>query len=208
MNAFVFRLLHLNIKHRLEKTNYFTTPIKCLARKALKILSSEKFCSRVLKKFHFLLLFGFISQFVSWETGCCWTRNGFFFCSFIRNQLIERFGCDAKRTLIILQFLFFSGCLIIFKVVAGISVFFICTSVISFCLKTLPGLRVEIPLTFNHTSSNLSDIYQASSQPPSTTEANFITTTSTQRSFHGGGLLNRYSVRMEILFVLLLFDAW
>lgn len=76
--------------------------------------------------------------------------------------------------------------------VAGISVFFICTSVISFCLKTLPGLRVEIPLTFNHTSSNLSDIYQATPKltlPPSTTEANFITTTSTQRT-----LYNRYSV--------------
>lgn len=78
------------------------------------------------------------------------------------------------------------------QVVAGISVFFICTSVISFCLKTLPGLRVEIPLTFNHTTSrNLSDIYQAL---PSTTEANLITTTTTQRPTHGGGLLNRYAV--------------
>jgi hypothetical protein len=79
--------------------------------------------------------------------------------------------------------------------VAGISVFFICTSVISFCLKTLPGLRVEIPLTLNHTSSNLSDIYQHLTA--STTEANFITTTTAQRSFHGAGLFNRYSVRAE-----------
>lgn len=83
-----------------------------------------------------------------------------------------------------------------FQVVAGISVFFICTSVISFCLKTLPGLRVEIPLTLNHTSSNLSDIYQASTLPPSTTEANFITIASTHRSPHGGSF-NRYSVRMH-----------
>lgn len=79
---------------------------------------------------------------------------------------------------------------LLFQVVAGISVFFICTSVISFCLKTLPGLRVEIPLPM---SSNSSDIYQASTTlPPSITEANFITTTSTQRPH--GGLFNRYSV--------------
>uniref|UniRef100_A0A1B0CZW9 Ion transport domain-containing protein n=1 Tax=Phlebotomus papatasi TaxID=29031 RepID=A0A1B0CZW9_PHLPP len=31
------------------------------------------------------------------------------------------------------------------KIIACISVFFICTSVISFCLKTHPGFRVEIP---------------------------------------------------------------
>jgi hypothetical protein len=77
-------------------------------------------------------------------------------------------------------------------VVAGISVFFICTSVISFCLKTLPGLRVEIPLTLNHTSSNLSDIYHLAAP---TTEANFIVPAASQpRSFHSG-LFNRYSVR-------------
>ncbi|XP_021703144.1 potassium voltage-gated channel protein Shaw-like [Aedes aegypti] len=35
------------------------------------------------------------------------------------------------------------------KIVAGISVFFICISVISFCLKTHPGLRVEIPAILN-----------------------------------------------------------
>jgi hypothetical protein len=77
-----------------------------------------------------------------------------------------------------------------FQVIAGISVFFICTSVISFCLKTLPGLRVEIPpSTFNLTSTNLSDILQttATTLPPSsTTDADLIT--STYRSTH------RYSV--------------
>ncbi|XP_053673741.1 potassium voltage-gated channel protein Shaw-like [Anopheles nili] len=39
------------------------------------------------------------------------------------------------------------------KIVAGISVFFICISVISFCLKTHPGLRVEIPAIFNATTN-------------------------------------------------------
>ncbi|XP_050085343.1 potassium voltage-gated channel protein Shaw-like [Anopheles aquasalis] len=39
------------------------------------------------------------------------------------------------------------------KIVAGISVFFICISVISFCLKTHPGLRVEIPAILNVTSN-------------------------------------------------------
>lgn len=33
--------------------------------------------------------------------------------------------------------------LILFQVVAGASVFFICVSVVSFCLKTHPGMRVE-----------------------------------------------------------------
>lgn len=75
------------------------------------------------------------------------------------------------------------------QIVAGISVFFICTSVISFCLKTLPAMRVEIPMrpyVANHTAGmNSSDFYQAS-----TTEANFMLTT-TQRP---SGLFNRYSV--------------
>lgn len=76
------------------------------------------------------------------------------------------------------------------QIVAGISVFFICTSVISFCLKTLPAMRVEIPITptvaSNHSGSiNMNDIYQTS-----TTEMNFIPTT-TQRP---SGLFNRYSV--------------
>ncbi|XP_063702622.1 potassium voltage-gated channel protein Shaw-like [Culicoides brevitarsis] len=39
------------------------------------------------------------------------------------------------------------------KIVAGISVFFICISVISFCLKTHPGLRVELPPLLNVTSN-------------------------------------------------------
>ncbi|XP_053665493.1 potassium voltage-gated channel protein Shaw-like [Anopheles marshallii] len=39
------------------------------------------------------------------------------------------------------------------KIVAGISVFFICISVISFCLKTHPGLRVEIPAILNITNN-------------------------------------------------------
>ncbi|XP_052864164.1 potassium voltage-gated channel protein Shaw-like [Anopheles cruzii] len=39
------------------------------------------------------------------------------------------------------------------KIVAGISVFFICISVISFCLKTHPGLRVEIPAILNLTTN-------------------------------------------------------
>lgn len=40
-----------------------------------------------------------------------------------------------------------------FQIVAGISVFFICISVISFCLKTHPGLRVELPPLLNVTSN-------------------------------------------------------
>uniref|UniRef100_A0A182QY72 BTB domain-containing protein n=1 Tax=Anopheles farauti TaxID=69004 RepID=A0A182QY72_9DIPT len=42
------------------------------------------------------------------------------------------------------------------KIVAGISVFFICISVISFCLKTHPGLRVEIPAILNITTNGTS----------------------------------------------------
>ncbi|XP_065092312.1 potassium voltage-gated channel protein Shaw-like [Ochlerotatus camptorhynchus] len=42
------------------------------------------------------------------------------------------------------------------KIVAGISVFFICISVISFCLKTHPGLRVEIPAILNVSTSGSS----------------------------------------------------
>lgn len=56
---------------------------------------------------------------------------------------------------------------------------------ISFCLKTLPGLRVEIPVTlstFNQTTSNLSAIYQSAEERSiimlSTTEANFVTKSS------------------------------
>ncbi|XP_055588826.1 potassium voltage-gated channel protein Shaw-like [Uranotaenia lowii] len=44
------------------------------------------------------------------------------------------------------------------KIVAGISVFFICISVISFCLKTHPGLRVEIPAILNITTNGSSMI--------------------------------------------------
>lgn len=56
---------------------------------------------------------------------------------------------------------------------------------ISFCLKTLPGLRVEIPVTlptFNQTTSNLSAIYQSAEERSiimlSSTEANFVTKSS------------------------------
>ncbi|XP_055541903.1 potassium voltage-gated channel protein Shaw-like [Wyeomyia smithii] len=42
------------------------------------------------------------------------------------------------------------------KIVAGISVFFICISVISFCLKTHPGLRVEIPAVTNMSTNGSS----------------------------------------------------
>lgn len=96
-----------------------------------------------------------------------------------------------------------------FQVVAGISVFFICTSVISFCLKTLPGLRVEIPITLNHTSSNSSEIYPPTTLPSSTTEANFITASSTYRST---GLFNRYSVSIcnvvVVIGLVVFFYAW
>ncbi|XP_058817998.1 potassium voltage-gated channel protein Shaw-like [Topomyia yanbarensis] len=44
------------------------------------------------------------------------------------------------------------------KIVAGISVFFICISVISFCLKTHPGLRVEIPAIMNVSSNGSSTL--------------------------------------------------
>lgn len=84
------------------------------------------------------------------------------------------------------------------QVVAGISVFFICTSVISFCLKTLPGLRVEMPSALNHTSSNISDIYKSSTLPILTTEANLISSTATHRpAQHGSGLFNRYAVSIK-----------
>jgi hypothetical protein len=82
------------------------------------------------------------------------------------------------------------------QVIAGISVFFICVSVISFCLKTLPGLRVEIQSTatasvpINSTSTNLSDIYQVETTSSSTT-AN-LTASSTTRDF-----FNRYTVNVN-----------
>ncbi|XP_040168302.1 potassium voltage-gated channel protein Shaw-like isoform X2 [Anopheles arabiensis] len=44
------------------------------------------------------------------------------------------------------------------KIVAGISVFFICISVISFCLKTHPGLRVEIPAILNITTNGSASV--------------------------------------------------
>uniref|UniRef100_A0A182PPR6 BTB domain-containing protein n=1 Tax=Anopheles epiroticus TaxID=199890 RepID=A0A182PPR6_9DIPT len=44
------------------------------------------------------------------------------------------------------------------KIVAGISVFFICISVISFCLKTHPGLRVEIPAILNITTNGTASV--------------------------------------------------
>ncbi|CAG9802281.1 unnamed protein product [Chironomus riparius] len=76
------------------------------------------------------------------------------------------------------------------KIVAGISVFFICTSVISFCLKTLPGLRVEIPLTINHTSSPSNDSFQTSTMP-STTEAGLFIS-------NRHSLFNRYANRARM----------
>lgn len=100
--------------------------------------------------------------------------------------LLAAIGCSGVHQLCPHFVLFRS------QIVAGISVFFICTSVISFCLKTLPAMRVEIPITTtiapvsNHSGSiNASDFYQAS-----TTEMNFIPST-TQRP---SGLFNRYSV--------------
>lgn len=44
------------------------------------------------------------------------------------------------------------------QIVAGISVFFICISVISFCLKTHPGLRVEIPAILNITTNGSASV--------------------------------------------------
>ncbi|XP_059616493.1 potassium voltage-gated channel protein Shaw-like [Phlebotomus argentipes] len=43
------------------------------------------------------------------------------------------------------------------KLIACISVFFICTSVISFCLKTHPGFRVEIPTPIAHANDGWQD---------------------------------------------------
>lgn len=126
----------------------------------------------------------------------------------IRKEISESFGNTQNKHLslnltsnshnvasIKLPFSSFSSSFCHSQIVAGISVFFICTSVISFCLKTLPAMRVEIPMTTNisnntgggggGTAMNISDFYQAS-----TTEANFILTT-TQRP---SGLFNRYSV--------------
>ena len=111
-------------------------------------------------------------------------------CNFIKNRLGHSNGKTCLSALSLKAWkssinLTFSRS----QIVAGISVFFICTSVISFCLKTLPGMRVEIPIRpyiANHSAGmNLSDFYQAS-----TTEANFMLTT-TQRP---SGLFNRYSV--------------
>lgn len=113
-------------------------------------------------------------------------------CNFIKNRLGHSNGKTCLSALSLNAWkssinLTFSRS----QIVAGISVFFICTSVISFCLKTLPGMRVEIPFRpyiVNHTAGmNSSDFYQAS-----TTEANFMLTT-TQRP---SGLFNRYSVNI------------
>ncbi|CRK89787.1 CLUMA_CG003393, isoform A [Clunio marinus] len=121
-------------------------------------------------------LFGFDEALLNYNELSCWQRT--------RPKVYALFDEPSSST----------GA----KVVAGISVFFICTSVISFCLKTLPGLRVEIPLTLNHTSSNLRDIYQTTTLPPSTTEANFITAASIHRSSIGGTLFNRHSTRSRL----------
>ncbi|XP_058120766.1 potassium voltage-gated channel protein Shaw-like [Anopheles ziemanni] len=51
------------------------------------------------------------------------------------------------------------------KIVAGISVFFICISVISFCLKTHPGLRVEIPAILNITTNGTAGWQETYGQP-------------------------------------------
>lgn len=111
-------------------------------------------------------------------------------CNFIKNRL----GHSNGKTCLSALNAWKSSINLTFsrsQIVAGISVFFICTSVISFCLKTLPGMRVEIPFRpyiVNHTAGmNSSDFYQAS-----TTEANFMLTT-TQRP---SGLFNRYSVNI------------
>ncbi|XP_026462785.1 potassium voltage-gated channel protein Shaw-like, partial [Ctenocephalides felis] len=55
------------------------------------------------------------------------------------------------------------------KVVAVISVFFIFTSVLSFCLKTHPGLRVPIPTSINASANNsliTTTIVPVTTQPP------------------------------------------
>lgn len=67
---------------------------------------------------------------------------------------------------------------------ASISVFFICTSVIVFCLKTHPGFRVESPYnnsTLNGTSSTTSDFDNGTSfgnttirAPPPQSSLNYI----------------------------------
>lgn len=84
-----------------------------------------------------------------------------------------------------------------FQIVAGISVFFICISVISFCLKTHPGLRVEIPAvnSTNLTSSGINDSFVDSNYTtiPSTTPPTTTTTTTTQRPF-STGLFNRHRI--------------
>ncbi|BFF93671.1 potassium voltage-gated channel protein Shaw [Drosophila madeirensis] len=57
------------------------------------------------------------------------------------------------------------------KIVAGMSVFFIFVSVISFCLKTHPGFRVDLPVTHNgaHSGSHPHGHDPLGEPPPQTT---------------------------------------
>ena len=72
------------------------------------------------------------------------------------------------------------------QIVAGLSVFFICISVISFCLKTHPGFRVEIPTidnlqnnsSFIYSNSSMNDLYTNGTTRSTTTTT---TTTTTER---------------------------
>ena len=94
---------------------------------------------------------------------------------------------------------------------AGISVFFICISVISFCLKTHPGLRVETPIIINATGT-LSDLYQNGSTIPPSPSTTTATSQQPSRSYYSTGLFNRHMRSSVISSSLshnrLIYDNW
>lgn len=97
------------------------------------------------------------------------------------------------------------------KVVASASVLFIMVSVISFCLKTHPGFRVESPPVVDSLANNGSGLYQNSSTPktvyvPRTGRSRI---SSRQSSYVGDGWQETYGQPHEAFFyVELVCNVW
>lgn len=97
------------------------------------------------------------------------------------------------------------------KVVASASVLFIMVSVISFCLKTHPGFRVESPPVVDSLANNGSGLYQNISTP----KAVYVPRTgrsrisSRQSSYVGDGWQETYGQPHEAFFyVELVCNVW
>lgn len=92
------------------------------------------------------------------------------------------------------------------QVVASASVVFIVVSVISFCLKTHPGFRVEIPAV-ESADSNLTAVYPTTTRPPRTSRPNRISTQ--YSSYVGDGWQETYGQPYEgFFYVELVCNVW